>query len=128
MMVEVYAHHQHYELLSGWLRARGVAVPDKALFSDLGYVVDRIAIGFLFLGGNSRQASIDHVAADPEADSIARDRALSALLNMLEAAAWHADKVLVTALAELPAMKRRFEGLGYRAHGDYTLYYRAKGA
>lgn len=121
-MIEAYSHDRHYAMLGDWLRARGITIPPPRLFSDHGYCVDRTAIGFLFRHPNCGQAFIDNIAANPEATPGERDVALDTLLRQLAADARHAGCEAITILGNLPAMKRRFEKLGYRAHGDYTLY------
>lgn len=123
MTIESYDHGTHIARLTSWLSKHGITVPDRRLFSDLGIVVDGTAIGFLFLT-SSRQAYIDHVAADPGAPVEKRDQALTALFDTLEGVAKEKGCLLVTALAALPTMKRRFESRGYKAHGNFSLYYK----
>lgn len=110
-------------MLTHWLGSRGVAVPQRELFSDLGFVVDECAIGFLFKT-ESKQAYIDHIAADPDSDTAARSEALDTLFLELEKKARELGYLMVTVLASLPVMKRRFLTHGYEAHGEYTLFYK----
>lgn len=123
MRVTRYKHDEHYEKLKGWLTAKGLDTPTRDLFSDLGFCVNGIAIGFLFRtqGG---QAEIDHVAADPEASPEDRKKALSMLYDLLIREAKDAGYKLITGLASLPAMKERFEAKGFSPYGDFTLYYK----
>ena len=76
---------------------------------------------------NSRQAYIDHVAADPDATREKRGTALNHLIGRLEEKAKENKVLLVTALAKLPAMRRRFDGHGYTCYGDYGLYFKVLG-
>ena len=122
-MIEPYVHEDHIARLDKWLTLHRLRVPDKRLFSDCGYVVDNIAIGFLFKT-NSKQAYIDHVAADPTAKKEARDAALNKLFEHLENIARREGFLMITALAQLPSMKRRFECHGFQTYGEYCLYYK----
>lgn len=125
-MIEPYDHGTHIARLTAWLGKHGISVPDRRLFSDLGFVVDNAALGFLFLT-NSKQAYIDHVAANPDVPVEKRDLALTELFEKLESLAREKGVLLVTALASLPTMKRRFEGRGYKVHGThgmFSLYYK----
>lgn len=122
-----YSHALHYERVEAWLNARGQRIPDKALFSDLGCVVDGIAVGFLFLT-NSRQAYIDHIAADPAAPKAKRDLALKFMLKFLEETAKETGALLVTTLTRNPSMARRLGEVGYTKHEeDFGLFFKVVG-
>lgn len=125
-MIEPYDHGEHVARLNKWLSMHGLRVPDRRLFSDCGFIVDKVAIGFLFKT-NSKQAYIDHVAADPNASSDIRSAALTKLFFYLEELARKDGFLMVTALAQLPSMKRRFEAHGFSAYGDFSLYYKVIG-
>lgn len=122
-MIERYNHGQHYFLVKKWLEAHGLKVPDKRLFYDFGLVVENAAIGFL-CKTNSGGAWIDHVVADPVLDKKFRDEAINTLFVLLEKEAVDDGFVMVSALATLPAMRRRFERGGYSKHGEFGLYYK----
>lgn len=124
MTIDPYNHETHFPLLTDWLSRYGIKVPPRELFSDLGVVVDGCALGFLFEGGNSKTAYIDHVAADPGVTPAKRGLALDELFSYLEGAALRDGYVLVTALAQLPTMRKRFESRGYTRHGEYGLYFK----
>lgn len=113
-------------MLTRWLESKGLAVPDLRLFSDVGFVANGIALGFLFTT-NSGQAYIDHVAADPDRHPGDRGDALDLLFSTLEAEAKDRGCVMVTALATLPAMRRRFEDRRYSHHAEFGLYYKVLG-
>lgn len=121
--VEVYSHERHYRLLENWLCAYGLQIPHPSLFSDIGFVVDGIAIGFLF-PTPSKQAYMDHVATDPYSNPRDRNLALNALFKNIETEATKRGFWMITALAKLPVMKQRFLHHQYEPYGDYTLFYR----
>lgn len=125
-MIETFDYSNHGERLTRWLKKRGVSLPDKRLLSNMGFVANGIAIGFLFCT-QAGQAYIDHVAADPDSNTVLRDRALDELFEALEVEAQKMGYVMVMALASLPAMKRRFMSHGYYPHGEYTLFYKVLG-
>lgn len=122
-MTEEYSHSKHFNTVKSWLQAKHIEVPDKRLFSDIGFMVDNAAVGFLFLN-NSCQAYIDHVAGNPLIDAEDRDNALVSLIYKLEQTAKEEGVIMVTVLASLPAMKERFDKIGYIKHGEYSLYYK----
>lgn len=122
-MIVPYSHAMHYNMLKSWLLFRNIPVPEKEMFSDLGFCVDGTAIGFLFLT-NSKQAYIDNIAANPEKSETQRDKCLNVLINILEAAAKDNGYKLISVLANLPTMKKRFAWRGFRKHNDYSLFYK----
>lgn len=122
-MITPYSHTMHYEMLKTWLTVRSMPTPEKDMFSDLGFCVDNTAIGFLFLT-NSKQAYIDNIAANPEKSVNQRDRCINALINTLEAAARENGYKVVSVLANIPTMKKRFAWRGFRKHDDYSLFYK----
>lgn len=118
-----YKHDDHYLMLEKWLDSKGLVIPPKSFFSDCGFCINNIAIGFLFKT-NSKQAYIDHVAADPNSSYEDRQLALDFLYKHIEKIALDEGYEIITGLARLPTMKTRFEDNGYRIHNDYTLYYK----
>lgn len=126
MIIESYSQKEHLPLLTRWLKAHGLKPRPELLPADSGFVADGCAIGFL-VRTNSRRAEIDNVAADPGVTPARRDAALKALFLHLEAMARSEGYLVITALATLPAMRRRFEGRGYARHGEYGLYHRNLG-
>jgi hypothetical protein len=97
--------------------------PPTELFSDRGFVVDDIAIGFLFTH-NAKSCHVDHVIADPSACDSDRKNAVDELFNHIEHVASDEGYSLITMLAKIPAMKKRAERLGYSRFDDFTLYFK----
>lgn len=122
-MIEAYDPLLHGKKLKSWLWKRSITLPDERLLSNLGFVANGLAVGFLFCT-QAGQVYIDHVAADPEAPPDKRDEALDELIGALEAKAKELGFVMVMVLAALPVMKKRFLKCGYAPHGDYTLFYK----
>lgn len=123
LYIKNYNHDDHYIMLEKWLNAKTLTIPPKSFFSDCGICVNNIAIGFLFKT-NSKQAYIDHVAADPNSSYEDRQEALDFLFKYLEDIASKEGYEIITGLARLPTMKTRFEDNNYKIHNDYTLYYK----
>jgi len=122
-MIVPYSHTMHYDLLKSWLAARGVEIPEKRMFSDYGFCVDNTAIGFIFFT-NSKQAYIDNIAASPDKTENQRDKSLNVLINALELAAKENGYEMVSVLANIPSMKKRFAWRGFRKLNDYSLFYK----
>lgn len=123
-MIEMFNFKKHLPVLSSWLAHYKLPMPDSRQFSATGWVVNKIAIGFLF-ETNSAQCYMDHVIADPEATPDDRDCALKVLFRKIESAAKENGNVMLIALANLPAMRKRFDSAGYKKHGEYGLYYKS---
>lgn len=127
-MIERFQLHlsRHKTLLEKWLAAHCIALPPDEMISDHGYISDNCAVAFLFKTPH-KTCYIDNVAADPEATTDSRDLALERVFAKLELDAFYEGFKLITVLAKLPRMKARLERLGYRRHGDYSLYFRVPG-
>lgn len=117
---------KHRGMLERWLAHYCVPMPEDDVMSDLGYVADNIAAAFLFKT-QSKVCYIDNVAGDPDSIVEARNAALEEVLRKLELDAFNEGFKLITVLAKLPRMTARLERLGYRRHGDYSLYFRVPG-
>lgn len=118
--IEQYTHDKHYELVNTWLKHYGIVIPSKDLFSDLGLVVDKKAIGFLYTT-NSSQAYIDQVIASPEATKEDRRFALQTLFASLQEVALKQDCRVIRVLSN-PLIEKYVAETGYVDFGPYNLY------
>lgn len=125
-MIEVYSHDKHLPILGRWLSNWGITPPPRALFSDIGFVANGIAMGFLFTT-NSATAYIDHMAADPNSSAEARDIAITDLFNHLEVVADSSGHKFLTVMSRIPAMRDRVTSLGFTQDKEYMLYYKILG-
>jgi hypothetical protein len=122
--IEDYSHKNHFEMVSKWLTARKMPVIEKELFSDCGYVVDSCAVGFL-MKTNSGVCYIDHIAGDPDADSMKRSKALDLVCGLLEKEAFRAGYKMIMVLANLSPMMVRFQLRGYADYGKFHVFHKA---
>lgn len=122
-MIEVYEHSKHYLTICEWLAARGIPKPDRTLLSDTGIVVNRAAVGFLFMT-NSKQCYLDHVAADPKASKEERDEALNILFDAIQDLAAADGYTVMIALSNLSPVNDRLTKHGFKTYKDFTLYYK----
>ncbi len=125
-MIENFSYEEHLPILGRWLAHWGILPPPRHLFSDLGFVVHGVAIGFLFTT-NSGSAYIDHIVANPNATVIARDAALNDLFNHLMVVAESKGCGFLTAMTRIPKMKSRIESIGFTSDKDYTVFYKILG-
>lgn len=127
-MVETYSHENHLELIESWLTSRDMPVPNPSLFGEYGFVVDKVAIGFLRCGAVSKQGAIDLVVTDPDAEPMFRDKALIILFQEIENFAKGLSLEMLTGLVRLSSMKDRAHRLGYSQFEEgYTLVYKVIG-
>lgn len=112
-----------YPMLVKWLHQHEEPIPDADFFSDIGIVSNEKAIGFLFTT-NSKSCYIDHVVADRECEPEEKDRALNELVSALQDIARHRGCRMITVLARIQAMHKRFTSHGFTPFGVFTLYYK----
>ncbi len=125
-MIEAYKQDEHLPILGRWLANWGITPPPKALFSDIGFCANGIAMGFLFTT-NSGSAYIDHIAADPNSAPEARDIALKDLFAHLEAVAESMGYKFLTIMTRIPTMRDRVTSLGFIPGNEYMIYYKIIG-
>jgi hypothetical protein len=119
--IDNYSHEEHYELVCKWLSSRGMPRPDPRYLSDIGLVVDDVAIGFLYTT-NSELCYIDCFVADPDACEFKRSEALDILLREIEGLALDLGFSMAQAFSALPAMCKRVLDHGYKSHGSHTIF------
>lgn len=125
-VVEMYDHKRHAGVISKWLKAKNLTLPDERLLSPHGIIMNATAIGFL-VKTDSKVAYIDHVATNPQATKEYRKESLDFLFKFLENEARRCGYLMVQALASLPIMRSRFENSEYSHYGEFGLYYKVLG-
>lgn len=125
-MIENYSHSDHSQSLEKWLSHYGISLPPVSLFSDIGYIVNKTAIGFLF-NTNSKVGYIDHVVANPQASEMARDESLNDLFKHLIRVAEALGIKFLTVQSRIPALQERLKFLGFIPEKEYMLYYKILG-
>lgn len=114
-------------LLSRWLDAYRLAPLTEEVLRGVGIVVDDVAMAFLFHDPVSRRGYLDNFIANPMADKTERDIGVRAVTRVLTAHAEMLGIRLLTVLANIPTMRRRFQELGFCHHADFGLYYKELG-
>jgi hypothetical protein len=117
MKVERWKMAEHLPLLEGWIRARGMGqnAGDISQLPPTGFVIDRIAAGFLHKTDSGR-AFLGDIITDPASEPKHRGAALDVLLEMLRAEARDCG---YTALAGTPSKASLIAR--FRAHGYTTV-------
>lgn len=122
MTVEKYSHEKHLPLVRQWLREYDFGEPDLALFSDCGFVVDNVAIAFLYTT-NSAQGFIDQLISDPTSEKERRSRAIDQLFRELEAEARNRKVTQLRVLGN-DTTSERFARLGYTKYDSFNFFYK----
>lgn len=71
-----------FEEILSWFAARDIVVPAKWVFSDIGYIVPKVAAGFLYTS-NSGIATLDCFITNPKASSEDRLKGLRTVRDAL---------------------------------------------
>lgn len=115
-MIARWNPEEHMPLLGSWLRERGMA--DGAGWSEMypptGFVVDGIAVGFLYRTDAPHVAWLDGVVTDPKSNRADRASALSRLITELYAEADRTGIRLVFATTSAPSLVELGEACGAR--------------
>ncbi len=105
-MIARWSYEAHEPMLSRWVKERGIA--DSAGPADLypatGFVVDGIAVGFLYRTDAAALGWLDGIVTDPKASKDARATALRVLVTELYAEARRQGVRLVWATTSAPSL------------------------
>lgn len=124
MLVESFNHEKHSDMLKRWLDYYELPLPSKASFSDVGFVVDNTALGFLYTT-NSSKAYFDHVASDPYSKKDARGEALDRLIEVLIAEASKRNVEVLQVITRGPLAIRLVKDHSFQLHEVFPLLYRS---
>lgn len=108
-----------FDELGRWYLARWGSVPHKSLFPPIGFIVEGIAAGFLYLTDSSI-AIIDGYISNPETDSKTRSDALNAITEALIGFAKNRGIMRLKCATQSEAIKKRAESHGFKCIGTYT--------
>lgn len=110
---------EDYSQLTRWFKLRDVPVPPLEILSNHGYIVDNVAVGFLYLT-NSSVAIIDGYCTNPEIDKNARDNALNWITIHLTAYAKNSGCKLLKCDSKIKEVITRAKNHGFKEIGQFT--------
>lgn len=119
--VEKWRHEDHWELVSSWVRARGLGVDlgDRDCYPHTGLVVGGIVAGWLYLT-NSAMAWTGGFVSDPKAAKDHRRECIGVLIRQLTLWARQSHAHVVVAFPGPPSLADSFYAEGFdidtRAH------------
>lgn len=105
-MITPWVAEQHLSLLGSWLRGRGQAdgAGPASLYPAVGFVVDGIAIGFLYQTDAPGVAWVDGFVTHPESKPEERAKALRELVEALYAKADALGITVVWSSTAIPSL------------------------
>jgi hypothetical protein len=115
-MIRPWEPERDMPMLGGWLRARGQAVSAgwRELYPETGFVVDDVAIGFLYRTDAAHVGWLDGVVTDPYTTREQRAQALGELIPALYAEADRQGLRLVFATTAAPSLVELGKACGAR--------------
>lgn len=117
---------QDRDALESWWRGHGVEpIPEQLLSTD-GFIQNGLACVWLFLGSNSKVASLEFALTNPEADTKEASLGLDDCINAACDYAGQRGFNYVVSMLELPLIKKRAEKLGFiKMKDNISTYARA---
>jgi hypothetical protein len=107
-----------------WFKKRNLVIPPKWLFSDEGFIVPRVAAGFLYLT-NSGIARMDCFISNPDVSKADRADALEAIANRILYVARHEHKVkMISCDTKIKSIQTLAESLGFKISGEHVGFYK----
>lgn len=110
---------EDYSQLTGWFKHREMNVPPLEILSDVGYIVDDVAAGFIYKT-NSSMAIIDCYVTNPSSDKKDRDIALDWITIHLTAYAKNCGYKLVKCDSKVEKVIKRAINHGFKEVGTFT--------
>ena len=110
---------QDYSQLAKWCNHRDVVAPPKDLLSSVGFIVDDVACGFIYLT-NSSVAILDCFISCPHSDKKIRDKALNLITIELTAYAKNSGCRLIKCDSKIREVINRAYDHGFKEIGQFT--------
>lgn len=110
---------RHYKLLESWYAARGRKI-DTSTFSDMGFIVDGRAAGFLYVT-NSNLAMIEGIVADPYTIPSHRRLSIEKLVGLLMDTALSLGFTNIFGISKHPAIIKVGKKYGFKIHTDFLM-------
>lgn len=105
-----------------WFDKREMKYPTRAIFPQVGFIVDNIACGFLYFTDSS-VAFIDGYVSNPESDKYERGEALDMITNeLIKMAIFHKCKMIIGD-SKIDQIKHRALKHGFKDSGKHHSFY-----
>lgn len=105
--------HGHYDIIKKWYKARKQTVPARACLSDVGFIADGRAAGWLYLT-NSNIAMIEGIVSDPNTVPSLRRASLNKLIGILVDTAVSLGYTNIIGLSNHPGISRVGARYGFK--------------
>lgn len=110
---------EDYSQLTGWFKHREMNVPPLEMLSNVGYIMDNVAAGFIYTT-NSNMAIIDCYITNPMSDEKIRDMALDWITIHLSSYAKNCGFKVIKCDTKLKKVIDRAKNHGFKEIGQFT--------
>lgn len=122
MKAEKFVYEEHSKEVAGWLKKHAFPLPHKEMLSDVGFIVDDTACGFLYTS-NSSIGWVEWIFSNPRKDKKHRAEALDILFKLLEETARNLNITVLFSAAAQPAYQAVLERSGFLATDQGITHY-----
>lgn len=109
------------DTMNEWYAARGLPRVPRDALPAVGFIVDKLAAGFLYRTDAPGLALVDGVVTAPDAPRLARAKAVEDVVRALSIEARKLRIPRVVGLTSVSGMSRLCERLGWTRIGTYQL-------
>lgn len=110
-----------FKQICRWLALRGLPQYPRSIFPKIGFIVDDIAVGFLYLTDSS-VGIIDCYISNPESNKHERDVALDRITEELLETASISHCTIVKCDSKIEAINKRALKFGFRPSGSHESF------
>jgi hypothetical protein len=110
-----------FDEIERWFEARNHKMPHKYFFPKIGFIVDNIAAGFIYMT-DSNVGIIDVYISNPSIDGLVRGHALDEITQELIKSAQFYGLKLIKCDTKLEKVKNRALSFGFKHIGAYESF------
>lgn len=110
-----------FDEIQKWFELRAMPVPDRSIFPKVGFIVNKIAAGFIYFTDSSI-AIIDGYISNPKSDTRDRNEALDSITGALIMFARQHKVKLLKCDTALDSIKIRAEASGFKRIGAFDSF------
>lgn len=110
-----------FDEIEKWFEMRSMTMPNRSLFPKVGFIVNKIAAGFIYFTDSS-VAIIDCYISNPSSNAKERNEALDAITGALITVGKQHNIKLLKCDTQVDAIKIRAESAGFKRIGAFDSF------
>lgn len=123
-MIRPFEYAKDADTVAAWLRPRGMAMVPKAELPETGFIVDGVAVAFVYMADGGL-AIIDRLVTNPMSTPDERNDAVPSIFRKLKAHAFLNGAKQIVAFSDRKSTATWLKDADMRKHSDGSFYFSA---